>query len=549
MTDWENIASPVSEYLSDLLEQPVDLLLQLTLQKERYDDLSTYEQKVACCDYVSRIINHRTAIIREIDKIVQPIVKDLHSYQNSIDKILEESLTIACSLNASIDEQFRRDFAQSQIRVEQSLNALSPMPGAGTYKNYKPKNINSITEKEWKLSNNAIVSMGDRLVPPANIKNHGITPKEWTTLCNAIFPSAETAESIVLAFNYCKVRKLDVFKRPVHIVPMYNSKLGRNVETIWPGIAEIRTTATRTGLYAGIDETNFGPTISKKFSAKNQRDNVFNCDEITFPEWAQVTVYKLVGNQRYAFVGPRVYWTELFSGIAGARVPNNRWQENPYQMIDKCAEAAALRRAFPEELADVFTAEEMENKNIEDVPEAIQAVTTQSDEGQSSQTQEQPHRNEFDEEKFIKKFLNKLQISETLDQCQSAENIVHNKKEKLSPDNYSMLLSATADKVTEIKALPQSSHEDDVEIDIFQEILDAINDAGQDMSAIQSVQGQYAIQIENLPPSERNAVDDAIAVALDNSVTDAQDIEGDADEQNTDQENSNQETENHDEQN
>jgi hypothetical protein len=60
----------------------------------------------------------------------------------------------------------------------------------------------------------------------------------------------------------------------------------------------------------------------------------------TFPEWAQVTVYKIMGGQRVAFVGPKVYFKEIFSGEKGLRVPNSRWRQAPIQMLEKCAEAA-----------------------------------------------------------------------------------------------------------------------------------------------------------------------------------------------------------------
>jgi hypothetical protein len=54
-------------------------------------------------------------------------------------------------------------------------------------------------------------------------------------------------------------RGLDPFKRPVHIVPVWNSSLGREVETVWPSINELETTAARTGAWAGIDPPDFGP--------------------------------------------------------------------------------------------------------------------------------------------------------------------------------------------------------------------------------------------------------------------------------------------------
>ena len=53
----------------------------------------------------------------------------------------------------------------------------------------------------------------------------------WKVLTESIFPSAKTAEGILLAVRYCQARGLDVLKRPVHVVPMWLEDPGREVET------------------------------------------------------------------------------------------------------------------------------------------------------------------------------------------------------------------------------------------------------------------------------------------------------------------------------
>jgi len=73
----------------------------------------------------------------------------------------------------------------------------------------------------------------------------GIDRAGWKALVEAIYPNAETADAIVMALSYCRARNLDPFKRPVHIVPMWSSVAGKMIETVWPGISELRTTAFR----------------------------------------------------------------------------------------------------------------------------------------------------------------------------------------------------------------------------------------------------------------------------------------------------------------
>lgn len=236
-----------------------------------------------------------------------------------------------------------------------------------------------------------------RLPMPVDAQALGYKPGQWKALVEAIFPSAKSVHGVMLALDYCKARRLDPFKRVVHVVPMWSSALQREVETVWPGIGELRTTATRTGLWAGNDACELGRRTKKAFSETRRGtrnngepyENGAACPEIEFPEWARFTVYRLVGNQRVAFVGPKVIFTETFSGMKGMRVPNDRWRQAPYQMLEKCAMAAALRNAFPEELGDQWAAEEMDGKDLRGEPTVIEdAQYRYVDNGVNTQVQD-----------------------------------------------------------------------------------------------------------------------------------------------------------------
>jgi len=197
---------------------------------------------------------------------------------------------------------------------------------------------------------------------PALEERFGVGQAEWRALVDAIFPLAKEASSIILALSYCRARKIDPFKRVVHIVPMWNASLGRMVETVWPGIGELRTTAFRTRQYAGRDGAEFGPTVTNKIGTA----------EVTYPEWCQITAYRILDGQKYPFPGPRVYWMEAYStSKKDDPTPNSMWRKRPFGQLDKCAEAAALRAAFPEEIGNDHIAEEMENKTLGTEPNKI----------------------------------------------------------------------------------------------------------------------------------------------------------------------------------
>jgi phage recombination protein Bet len=194
----------------------------------------------------------------------------------------------------------------------------------------------------------------------------GVTPQQWRVLTDSIFPSAKSAEAVLLAMDYCAARKLDVFKRPVHIVPMWNSSLRREVETVWPGISELQITAARTGQWAGMDEPKWGPVKKRTFKGMVGKDDRQREDtiELEYPEWCSVTVYRMLGGARHAFCEP-VYWEEAYARQGRTEVPNEMWQKRTRGQLHKVAKAASLRAAFPEEAGNDYVAEEMHGKEID----------------------------------------------------------------------------------------------------------------------------------------------------------------------------------------
>lgn len=201
---------------------------------------------------------------------------------------------------------------------------------------------------------------------------YGLSEQSWKVLTEVTFPTAKSPEAILMALDYCKARKLDIFKKPVHVVPMWNAALGRSVETVWPSIMEIQTTASRTGLWAGMDRPVWGPDVTQTFTGRYKDDNDTwqeSTVTVTFPAWVAVTVYRLVGGRRCAFT-EEVYWLEAYSTAGGktSQLPTAMWIKRPKGQLSKCGKAASLRAAFPEECG--YAAEEMDGKSLDDINEA-----------------------------------------------------------------------------------------------------------------------------------------------------------------------------------
>jgi phage recombination protein Bet len=175
------------------------------------------------------------------------------------------------------------------------------------------------------------------------------------SLKSSLYPGASDG-SVDMVLAYCKAASLDPMTKPVHIVPMWDPKAKSMRDVIMPGIALYRTIAARSGC-AGVSEPEFGPDVVANIGGV----------EITFPQWCRVTVRRRINTGEIVEFTAREFWMENYAVKGGAEksiAPNAMWQKRPYGQLAKCAEAQALRKAFPE-VGGQATAEEMEGKAIE----------------------------------------------------------------------------------------------------------------------------------------------------------------------------------------
>lgn len=195
------------------------------------------------------------------------------------------------------------------------------------------------------------------------LQERNITPPQWHTLTKSLYPGASQA-SVLMVIDYCRARNLDPLKKPCHIVPM-QVKVGRDYEwrdVILPGIYELRTTAMRTGLYLGHSKPEYGPEI--EYLGVKAPEYV----DLVIYRWSEAAQMKAEYPVRARFIETcGTTWDKQ----ANAAKVNARWSKAPVQMLVKCAEAAGLREAFPDELGGQMTVEEMEGqRNLIDVTPA-----------------------------------------------------------------------------------------------------------------------------------------------------------------------------------
>lgn len=173
--------------------------------------------------------------------------------------------------------------------------------------------------------------------------------------------STPTPSQVKKFTAFCLAANLNPFKNQAYLVG-YDSKNGPSFTTI-TAIDGYRAIAHRTGLYCGGEG---GLEVNEK----------------NFPVSATFTTKKLIQNQICAFQAT-VYYDETVQTVLDysskdtikPQIPNPIWSKRPKGQLMKCAEAAALRMAFPEDLDGAYIDAEL-------APETL--ITNQEEIGSSS---------------------------------------------------------------------------------------------------------------------------------------------------------------------
>jgi len=192
-----------------------------------------------------------------------------------------------------------------------------------------------------------------------------------------------------LFIHMCRQWRLDPLRRQIY-AQVYKRKkkdddgnwtTARNVVYV-TGIDGYRTIADRTGNYRPGQRS-----VDQRDDAKNPATNPQGIISAT------ASVWKHVHGEWHEF-SETVYWDE-FAPIKEEWAENDRgkrvktgksaldtsgqWGKMGRVMLQKCAEAQALRRGWPDEYGDLYVAEEMDQARVIDITPSEQAERADAD--------------------------------------------------------------------------------------------------------------------------------------------------------------------------
>jgi phage recombination protein Bet len=192
-----------------------------------------------------------------------------------------------------------------------------------------------------------VYNNGTQAIATVNPPQEQVYHKDIVKLIRDTLARDCTPAELQLYLYHSKRSGLDPLARQIYAVSRFDKNLNRNVMAIQVSIDGFRLIAERTNKYVG-------QTPPKWCGSDGIWKGVWLDKEP--PAAARVGVYKK------GFEKP-IYAVANWSAYCPEGKQAFMWLKMPALMLSKCAEALALRKAFPQELSGYYSTEEMQQAN------------------------------------------------------------------------------------------------------------------------------------------------------------------------------------------
>lgn len=250
----------------------------------------------------------------------------------------------------STPREWRRRLSRQEferLARERLEGARDPMPAwAELGPDAKVIPLCPIQPKETTVSETKEIALG---TPAAvDVANH-FSQEQYELIRSQIAPKA-TPDELKLFLYQAARTGLDPLSRQIYAIHRMQYDADKKCKvpkmTIQTSIDGFRLLAERTGSYAPGPETQF--TYSPDVKDSHDEPRVKS---------ATAFVLKRTQDGTWHTVAATAHFWEYAQAYDGKLT--QMWDEKPHIMLSKCAEALALRKAFPAEMSGIYTADEM----------------------------------------------------------------------------------------------------------------------------------------------------------------------------------------------
>ena len=254
------------------------------------------------------------------------------------------------------------------------------------------------------------------------------TPEQTQLISSTIAPGCSNDELRLFAYA-CQRTGLDPFSKQIYAI-----KRGGRM-TVQAGIDGLRSIAERTGQLDG--------SITYWCGEDGQWQEVWL--QKTPPSAAKTVVYRK--GSTHPFVGIAVF-KDYNTG-------QNLWTKMPSVMIGKCSESQALRKAFPADLSGVYTNEEMQQADVEDV-----TITAEPSGAVTSAPAPAPAALPAGDAKLFQAGKAAIAKASTMEELAKVNERMKARQSQLSPEQYDQLTALAMEREAALMPAAETAEED-----------------------------------------------------------------------------------------